>query len=233
MYNSTFFDKIDTELKAYLLGYLVADGCITIEERWERPSNIHRIQFQSSIDDLQVLELIRNTIAPHLKISKQKAIGNRKESIRLRLACKYMVDSLMDIHGIKPRKTWDYEFESPKLPYNLVRHFIRGFFDGDGSVGKGHFSFIFNSKIFLNKVLKHILDNTTNLKYYIYEENRHTSIYYSLHFSINIDSRIQLFNYLYKDCNYKLDRKYNIFYNTVLNNSIDRRTLSKKELLSV
>lgn len=228
-YVNTFFDKIDTELKAYLLGYLIADGCITIENRKNRPltSKIRRIQFQPAIEDIQVIELMRDSIAPDNKITVVKAkISTKQDTIKFRIACKYMVDKLMSKYKIVPRKTWDYSFTFPKMSKHLKRHFIRGYFDGDGSVGKSHFSFIFNSRLFLEEVLTEINKSCKNLKSYIYEEKRSASIYYSLHFSINRYSRIELFNYLYKNCNYKLDRKYNKFYNTVLNSK-------SKELLSV
>ena len=64
------------------------------------------------------------------------------------------------------------------------------------------------------------------MKYYIYEENRSQTTYYSLHFSVNKKSRVDLFNFLYKDSNYRLSRKYDKALNTVLNSK-------SKELLSV
>ena len=228
-YKHDFFDKIDTELKAYLLGYLIADGCITIESRKDRhiTSKIRRIQFQPAVDDIQIIELMRDSIAPDNKIIIVKAkIATKQDTIKFRIACRYMVDKLMSKYKIVPRKTWNHTFTFPKMPKHLKRHFIRGYFDGDGSVGKSHFSFIFNSRLFLEEVLKEVNNGCKNLKSYIYEEKRQVSTYYSLHFSVNRYSRVELFNYLYKDCNYKLDRKYNKFYNTVLNSK-------SKDLLSV
>jgi len=54
--NDRFFDEIDTEEKAYILGFLIADGCIKEEKRKHKVS--HRIAFNNSIDDKEAIELI-------------------------------------------------------------------------------------------------------------------------------------------------------------------------------
>lgn len=227
-YNQDFFEKIDSELKAYLLGYIVADGCITIEHRKEKPNNpIRKVQFQPSIDDLQVITLMRDVIAPNNKLTivKSKRL-NRKDTIKLRLANTKIVNDLINLYSIHPRKTYDKNFKFPNMDKQFKRHFIRGFIDGDGSIGQRHFSMIVNSKLFLEDILKEFLEEIPDLKYYICEENRKFTTYYSLHFSVNKKSRVDLFNFIYKDSIYKLDRKYNKALNIVLNSN-------SKELLSV
>lgn len=227
-YNEHFFDVIDSELKSYLLGYLVADGCITIEHRKEKPNNpIRRIQFQPSIDDLQVITLMRDSIAPDNKLTIVKAKReNRKDTVKLRLANTYIVKMLMEKYHIYPRKTYDKTFKFPIMDKQFKRHFIRGYMDGDGSFGTRHFSMICNSRLFLENILSEFKEAIPDLKHYIYEENRSLTTYYSLHFSVNRKSRLDLFNYIYKDCQYRLDRKFNKAWNTVLNSK-------SKDLLSV
>ena len=227
-YNQDFFEKIDSELKAYLLGYIVADGCITIEHRKEKPNSpIRRVQFQPSIEDLQVITLMRDVIAPNNKLTIVKSKRpNRKDTIKLRLANTKIVNDLINLYSIHPRKTYDKNFKFPSMDKQFKRHFIRGFIDGDGSIGQRHFSMIVNSKLFLEDILKEFLEEIPDLKYYIYEENRKFTTYYSLHFSVNKKSRVDLFNFIYKDSIYKLDRKYNKALNIVLNSN-------SKELLSV
>lgn len=227
-YNKDFFKEIDSELKAYLLGYLVADGCITIEHRKNKPNNpIRRVQFQPSIDDYQVIKLMRDSIAPENKLTVVKSKReNRKDTVKLRLANTSLVYDLMNIHKIYPRKTYDKDFRFPNMKKEFKRHFIRGYMDGDGYFGKKHFSMICNSEHFLKDILYEFLSEIPDLKYYIYKENRKHTEYYSLHFSVNKITRIKLFNFLYKDCNFKLDRKYDKALNAVLNSN-------SKELLSV
>lgn len=223
-YNEDFFKVIDSELKAYILGYIVADGCITIENRKSRPNSpIKRVQFQPSIDDYQVIKLIRDVVAPNNKITLVKSKKeNHKDTIKLRLANKNIVEDLMDLHKIFPRKTLDRNFKFPTMEKSVERHFIRGFIDGDGSFGKQHFSMICSSKYFADDILKRFLENIPDLKHYLYKENRKYIDYYSLHFSINKKSRIDLFEYLYKDCTFKLNRKFYKILNTVLNKGYKR-----------
>lgn len=226
-YNKDFFKKIDSELKAYLLGYLVADGCITIEHRVNKPNNpIRRVQFQPSVDDLEVITLMRDSISPTLKITTVKSKrGNRKDTVKLRIACSEIVKDLIEKYNIQSRKTYDSAFRFPLMEKEFKRHFIRGFIDGDGSIGKRHFSMICNSRNFAEDILQEFKDSIPDLKYYIYEENRKISTYYSLHFSVNIQSRIALFEYLYNDANFYLKRKYEKALNAVLN-SKSKRLLS-------
>lgn len=219
-YNFDFFKQIDSELKAYILGYIVADGCITIEHRKEKPNTpIKRVQFHSSVNDLQVIGLIRDTIAPTNKLTIVKSKrDNSSDMVKLRIANKIIVQDLMELYGILPRKTYNKEFEFPtRIPNEFRKPFIRGYFDGNGSMGEKHFSFTFNSLKFLNSVLDIMLKEIPTLKHYTYTENRKFTEYYSLHFSVNKKSRLDLFNFLYKGCTYKLDRKYNKSLNTVLN----------------
>jgi len=58
-----------------------------------------------------------------------------------------MADILMNKYKIMPRKTLDSEFELPdnSVPLHLWRHFVRGFFDGDGHCGKWEIQFVFTS----------------------------------------------------------------------------------------
>ena len=124
-YNTLFFKQIDTELKAYLLGYIVADGCITIENRKDRPitSKIRRVQFQCAISDLQIIELIKSVIAPNNKISYIKGKGNKQDYIKLRLANTEIVNDLITLYDIQPRKTYHKEFQFPNIPKEIKKHF--------------------------------------------------------------------------------------------------------------
>lgn len=226
-YKSDFFKEIDSELKAYILGYIVADGCITIEDRKDRPSKIKRVQFQPTIDDLFTILIIRNAICPLNKITLVKSKSdNRKDTIKLRIANREIVDDLINLYNIFPRKTFNSKFQFPNIKKEFKRHFIRGFMDGDGSIGKRHFSMVCNSKIFAEQIKNEFLDYDPTLRFHIYTENRKKTVYYSLHFNVNIKSRVSLHNYLYKDADYFLKRKYDKSLNAVLNSK-------SKELLSV
>src|SRR5690606_22998740 len=65
--NHTYFDEIDTEEKAYFLGFLVADGCISKDKRKSGHLS-KRISFCNSILDKEVIEKFRDIVAPSVEI---------------------------------------------------------------------------------------------------------------------------------------------------------------------
>lgn len=73
--NEEFFDEINSEEKAYLLGFFIADGCMQKEEKkknGEIYSYSYRFAIHNSIDDSETVELFQKFICP----SKQIEISN-------------------------------------------------------------------------------------------------------------------------------------------------------------
>lgn len=91
-----YFDIIDTDEKAYILGFFIADGTI------DSFTNRMGISIQSS--DKEVLDLIKF----ELNISNNIIISNRhpelrKEQAQLRWSSKHMVNTLKE-YNILPKK---------------------------------------------------------------------------------------------------------------------------------
>ena len=156
-----YFDVIDTERKAYILGFILADGCISIEPK-KKNGQIYayskRLSFCNSIDDLDVLKVIVEEISPNTKLKmlhNQKGAKVRKPQVYIRISSNPICNKLIETFGIKPRKTYDTEFKFPieTIPQHLVRHFIRGMFDGDGWIAKGgNVGFVSTSYNFLLQI---------------------------------------------------------------------------------
>lgn len=127
--NETYFDKIDTPNKAYCLGFLYADGSNSISKS--------TITMSLQEDDFQILENIRLEIGSEkplefLDYSNKHDFGyTYKNQYRLNIFSKHMCNSLQSI-GMLPNKSLILTY--PDIPDNLHSHFIRGYFDGDGSV---------------------------------------------------------------------------------------------------
>ena len=83
--NDNYFDVIDSHEKAYILGFLIADGCIRLEKR--KSGNFSkRICFSNSIDDWDVIKYIHDKICPEVKLityHNTKGAINRKPQVTL------------------------------------------------------------------------------------------------------------------------------------------------------
>ena len=211
--NENFFDIIDTEEKAYLLGFFVADGYMQKEKKTKNGevySYSYRFGITNSIDDLNIIELFRKFICPNKELefsNRQIGVKNRKTQVTIRWTSKHMFETL-ESYNIHPRKTYDNNFYLPKiLPQNLIRHFIRGYFDGDGHKGKSDVEFCINSM----KFGKQIINYFNKFNYRVYEIKGKTCIYYKLY----ITGGEQLLNWVkhefYDNANFYLERKYILF----------------------
>lgn len=119
--NSDFFGEWNENM-AYILGYFVADGCVT--ERDGKPSsfNITSIDFEHLVEIREIME------STH-KIGKK--FSSKSKGYQIQVRNKKMVNSLVSL-GVIPRKT--IFLENIEVPKEYFRDFFRGFFDGDGSV---------------------------------------------------------------------------------------------------
>lgn len=128
--NSNYFDKIDTVNKAYILGLLWADGCnlplrsqivLSLQER-----------------DKAVLDSIKNQLEYQGNLSFIKLHAknqNYQNQYRLCIEDIHM-SKVLESYGMVRAKSLILKFPSENvLPKELHPSFIRGYFDGDGSVG--------------------------------------------------------------------------------------------------
>ena len=223
-HKSDYFKVINSEVKAYILGYLVADGSIEESIRKNRPSKLIRLRFGCVTEDDEIIRLIQKEIAPNnnLRYYQPKA-PNHKQVTILQICDKEIVNDLRTLYNIQPRKTYLTDFEFPNIPSEYKRDFIRGFIDGDGSFGRHHFSMICNSEKFAIQIKDEFLKAIPELKWYIYKENRKYTDYWSLHFSMSLKISKPIYDYLYKDAHFFLKRK-KLILNTVLN-TVDKRTV--------
>jgi hypothetical protein len=142
-YNEEFFKKIDSEEKAYFLGLMYADGCI--ERRQSKVCKNIQHKVCLSMLDLEILEKFNNSLEGN-SVIKERVLKNGKKFYSLIMTSRKMVESLID-KGCVERKSLILKF--PNLPRNLVYDFIRGYFDGDGSIFSSSQRVKRNSAIFI------------------------------------------------------------------------------------
>lgn len=223
MQDDSFFDTIDTPEKAYWLGFIAADGYVV----FNKSERSYELGIELASRDEDHLKLFLRSIRSNANINRR----SRRNFINdgydksycmsgVRIYSKHLASSLIE-HGIVQNKT-----NVLSLPIiddkSLYRHFIRGFFDGDGSFtihkiysssGRlheyAHISFICKSKKFLTGIQNVLSQNSIVSMIYI----DRTSNAYILQIRRSDDAR-KFFNYLYcQDCNSFLRRKYIKFFN--------------------
>ena len=222
-----FFDTIDTQEKAYFLGYLFADGC-----------NFGKyVTLNLSEKDKDMLERLSILIHPkgkplymgHQRISRGKEItcvtkSNYHLDIRSeRISC------MLNKHGCTPKKTTTLKFPFDSLTEDKISHFIRGYFDGDGSISlyskrgkntQGYVSII-SSSYFCGS-LKNILEDTLEIKSKIYNKGYSGNKIVELKIT-NTKHVIKFLEWIYKGSTIHLNRKYETF----------QKLLKNREYLSV
>ena len=115
-----FFDTIDSEEKAYILGFFLADGHI---------SSKGNLMFGIHERDQDILEQIK--AAMHA----EHPIHSHSWKRTLTITAKRITERLLEF-GFTNHKTFDTDIHTvlPFVPQELLRHFVRGMFDGDGSI---------------------------------------------------------------------------------------------------
>lgn len=212
-FNEKFFDIIDTEEKAYFLGLMMADGYNNIKR--------YAIRLVLQKGDKDIIEKFYKIIEckrPLIINQRSKNDPKRQDTCELYLTSQHMSKKLQEL-GCDRGKTYNLEFPNvSKVPFNLIRHFIRGFFDGDGcftwkSKGKTYTHTVSMAvtvnfgKIFKQIVEKELNINCSNRNLILQSGNVMSSIIMN-----NIHAR-KFMEWIFKDATIYLDRKY-IHYNT-------------------
>ena len=195
--NDNYFEVIDTEHKAYWLGFLYADGYIS-----ETKNNIELSLKES---DLEHLKLFQKDLESKHEL-KKKIKDNCYISYRLSFNSKKMKQDLIK-KGCIPNKSLVLKFPNiEQVPQELIPHFIRGYFDGDGCITKHATSSISLEILGTEELLKGICDYF-NIKGHIYTFN-HSSV---KRFMIAGNEAIKILDCLYKDSTIHLNRKFDKF----------------------
>jgi predicted HTH domain antitoxin len=123
--DQTFFDVIDTEQKAYWLGFITADGCVYQNTLWlglQATDVDHLHKFATAIQSQQPVGF---------RYIKRKS--EKHHQAYLNLNSERVVKALKEL-GVAERKSFDGK-PCEKVPPHLLPAYWRGLFDGDGSIG--------------------------------------------------------------------------------------------------
>lgn len=216
----TIFTNIETELQAYLLGFYAADGSI------DEKRKTLRVELQKR--DSEIVYLFKDTISPDARLfgnPEREFMGNKGKlihtdgSLGVDITSAELCNSLVNL-GIGYKKTYNDFIIPEQIPEHLKRHFIRGFFDGDGSFTGGVYQdknrpnprlrlhiFIDSKKsAILNSIMEFLAKNDikTNVIYLKRDDM------YRLN-SGSIKECKKFYEFIYSDANFYLTRKFEKF----------------------
>lgn len=133
-----FFSEIDTEAKAYWLGFLAADGCIVDRRKTQKRAGQIRLHIQAG--DIGHLEKLKVALGAEVPIRVTTGVDSRLvKNVSHRRYALFIVTSepmVRDVIrlGLTPRK--DSRRIIPPMEPQVERHFMRGVFDGDGTIAR-------------------------------------------------------------------------------------------------
>lgn len=206
--NPDIFETIDTEEKAYWLGFIAADGCVTYGGKHGRQFDL---RVNLGTDDYEHLVKLKKFLGANHPIQYITKYNKKKNkyyySYLLRICCKKIVEDLIK-NKVVPAKSKILEF--PNIKKELEQHYIRGIFDGDGGWKKSKdnqmsFAICSANELFIKTLLEKICISTelhSNKTLSRYENKIHI-----IGWSGNNNCE-KIFDWLYKDATIFLDRKY-------------------------
>ena len=212
--DQNYFDVIDTPTKAYIFGFLCADGSVSREKQ--------TVSMSLQEGDKDILERIRNEVKSEkplefLDYSQKDDFGySYQNQYRLLFFSAHMVDALI-ANGMLPRKSYTLVFPDA-ITDELLSHFVRGYFDGNGSVSPNCYSISITSTDAFCKHLAKIVKEKIDVNFKIADASCHNGITRTM--SIYGFSDVSLFlRWIYKDADIMLERKYQTWRNYI-NNSL-------------
>lgn len=212
-FNEDYFENIDTEEKAYWLGFIAADGCVVKTGNY----NSYRLYINlGNIDEKHLQKFLDSINADDINIQHYTSTSgfsnkNGTKTSRIVLNSLKLCKDLSK-YNICERKS--YNVEMPEIDNQLLPHYLRGYVDGDGSFYyyydeknkryRYSFEIVGGSKIFMEQVQSYLSYN--DIKANIYTRKTNSSIRLMSSSKTEI---LKIIDLLYSNANIYLDRKFN------------------------
>lgn len=228
-FNTCFFNCINTEEKAYWLGFISADGWIQYKNN---PAN-YELGIQLQALDADHIKKFNKSIGGNIPIIFNTRVcnlnGKKYSQATLRLYSKEFIEPLLKF-GLENGKSYDLAF--PDLNSDFMRHYIRGYFDGDGCIGQNS-NANRNIKIDFCSACKQYLDSlraylyTQGVSSYIVDKKNKNTYRLNIAGMKNVD---KMMHYLYDDASIFLERKYVKYKHLYKKNDIEARLPRRIEI---
>lgn len=150
-----YFDKLDNQIKVYWFGFIIADG------------HFHQQGLRISLNQIDkdyIKQLAEIFDVKTRDFERKRPNGYISKMVQLDFNSKYMSKSVNELYGCGGNKARSSSLHEifDKIPKKYINHFVRGYFDGDGSAGvyltkrgdlRRNFGFTGNIK-FINELIK-------------------------------------------------------------------------------
>lgn len=246
MTNHNYFSKIDTEFKAYILGFIYADGCLISHTTYGNKPRAPRLSLSIQIGDEEIIDKFSMEIKGKPGIIRytpaQKRANEQAQKI-VNVSSEQIYKDLTAL-GCYAQKTI-VGMKFPSIDSSLIPHFIRGFFDGDGCVtvdfpknnyvsrvtGKvlrerkpirGRLTFTSTDKTFLDTLVKYL-----PITGHAFTQKMRSRVVYNLKIERQKDVLATL-SYMYKNCTVGLNRKIEKM-NTLISSQVKTTVLKGSE----
>lgn len=194
-------DQVQTQIEAYLIGFLYADGYITnfTYNKWRALG----ISLQERDKDFlqNICDIFNSNLSKNYSLKYQ----SKTKSYKLMICDCSLVQRIIKL-GVIPHKTYqNSDFVFTNIPDELKSHFIRGFFDGDGTIYKNKnrkygAGFVSLNNSLLNSMLSYIKQYTGTGS--IRVDKKYTRINFSGNPSV-----LKFGEFIYKDSEFYMERK--------------------------
>ena len=213
-FNDNYFENIDTEEKAYFLGLIYSDG--NVRDR----NGKYYLNIELKREDKYILEKFASELKCGNKIYDRDRITNFGEShMSSFTSCnsKKIFDDLARFNIVpdKSHTTTSFINIEELIPNSLIKHFLRGLIDGDGTISKRYTTrqnviAIYQNEINFCYEFDRLLKKSMN-DYDLYENiivNKNTGVY-NLRYR-RIDDIKKICDFLYNGSSIYLKRKYQL-----------------------
>lgn len=197
--NKSAFSDPSEEACAYYYGWIVSDGCL---------SGKGEVTLGVNTKDIEILENLKDYVGGNRKVystvtTPDKRTGTAYETSSFSFQDDDLTERLIDF-GLEPRKSTK---ETCPAVFKFNRHFWRGMVEGDGSISKTTNEFTLVGS-------EAIIKDFANYCYSLFPECKPKFYIKGKLHVLSLCSKVyskQILDELYRDCNYRLSRKYKIY----------------------
>lgn len=204
-FDEHYFDIIDNQDKAYFLGLLYSDGYHNVKK--------NTISITLQAEDKHILDSMNdllNSDKPLRFVNNSAKNPTWSDCYQLSFTSPH-TSKVLEGYGLVGAKSLILEFPT-WLDKELYQHFIRGVFDGDGSISKSKYKYnmsIISTEVFCSKI-QEILSDELGIESHMYISSSPDKPTRTLMVTRKHLNKI-FFDWLYKDANLYLKRKYDIY----------------------